>query len=80
MLVLYVKDNCRYSNRVLDAVAHTGLGDKIEIRNRKTPSVAQELFEKQGSYEVPYLIDTETAMIVDESDGIVKYLHDHAHT
>lgn len=74
MLILYVKDNCRYSRRVLEALEVLGLTPTIDIRNRKDPKIAQELFDAQGSYEVPYLVDTDADMIVDESEDIVGYL------
>ncbi len=73
MLILYVKDNCRYSRRVLDVIAH--VTEPVEIRNRSiNPAFGDELMELQNSEEVPYLRDTTKDIDVDESDAIITYL------
>lgn len=73
MLIVYIKDNCRYSERVLEAIDRLNL--EVEIRNKSTdPLWTEELEKIQGFAEVPFLVDTDTSQHVDESEDIVSYL------
>lgn len=73
MLILYVKDNCRYSEKALDAVERLNLD--VEIRNKSVdPLWGEELEKIQGFAEVPFLVDTDTSENIDESEEIVAYL------
>lgn len=76
MLILYVKDNCRYSERALEAVERLNLD--VEIRNKSIdPLWGEELEKIQGFAEVPFLVDTDTSENIDESEAIVAYLEKH---
>lgn len=76
MLILYVKDNCRYSKRALDAVEEFSV--PVEIRNKsQDPAWGDELEKIQGFSEVPYLVDTESGDCIDESEAIVAYFQAH---
>jgi len=73
MLILYVKDNCRYSEKALEAVERLNL--HVEIRNKSVdPLWGEELEKIQGFAEVPFLVDTDTSVNIDESEEIVAYL------
>jgi hypothetical protein len=41
------------------------------------PGIAEELIEKGGKKQEPYLIDSETGMAMYEADLIVRYLREH---
>jgi glutaredoxin 2 len=75
MLILYIKDNCGYSQEVMDAVET--LGVEVDVRNKSTnPDYEEELQELQGSSEVPYLVDTEKGRNITESQEIIEYLEE----
>lgn len=86
MLTVYVKDNCRHSRKVLDALEEYGV--PFEKKNIKDPEIALELMERGGKYQVPFLEDDDptvavqdrTPYVVDgevemyESNDIVRYI------
>ncbi len=72
MLKLFVRDNCAYSKRALDAALASGL--EVRICNKtENPAFEEELQQLQGSGEVPYLVDTGSGLVIDESEAIVHY-------
>jgi glutaredoxin len=75
MLTLYVKTGCAYCAKVL----RTGeeLGIDFALKNVADPGVADELIEKGGKRQEPYLIDDARGVAMYEADDIVRYLREH---
>ncbi|MEX0933823.1 MAG: glutathione S-transferase N-terminal domain-containing protein [Candidatus Paceibacterota bacterium] len=73
MLTLYVKTGCPFCNKTLP-IFNSLLKLEKEVKNIGDPGVAQELIEKGGKQQVPYLIDTKTSESMYESDDIIAYL------
>lgn len=74
MLMLYVKTGCPFCKRVRDVVAELGIGDKVTEKNIADEGIAEELIERGGKRQVPYLIDTECGEALYESEDIANYL------
>ena len=72
MLILYVKTGCPYCAKVLMNGELMGLA--FEQKNVADAGVTEELIEKGGKKQEPYLIDTETGVAMYEADDIVAYL------
>lgn len=72
MITLYGKTNCRFTNKVVEALDEHRLS--FMKKNIADQSVLDELIEKGGKRQVPYLIDGDIAMY--ESDAIVSYLEE----
>ncbi|HEU4677502.1 MAG TPA: glutathione S-transferase N-terminal domain-containing protein [Candidatus Paceibacterota bacterium] len=70
MTTLYVKTGCPFSAKAIGALDAYGV--PYELKNIADPGVADELTEKGGKLQVPFLEDGETSMY--ESDGIVAYV------
>ena len=70
--ILYVKTGCPYCAKVLAYAAQHGIS--FEERNIADAEVADELIERGGKRQVPYLVDVEAAVEMYESDDIVEYL------
>ncbi len=71
-LILYVKTGCPWAKRVLDFADQNGI--TFELRNIADPGVADELIERGGKRQVPYLVDVKNAVEMYESADIVEYL------
>lgn len=75
MLILYWRPTCPYSHKVLDAAQTLGLTfEKKDIAER---AIAQELIQRGGKQQVPYLVDTERSVEMYESMDIIAYLEEH---
>ncbi|HEY1042020.1 MAG TPA: glutathione S-transferase N-terminal domain-containing protein [Candidatus Paceibacterota bacterium] len=72
-MILYMKSSCPFSAKVL--IEASLLGIEFEERNVKDDKIAQELIEKGGQLQTPYLIDEERGVAMYESDAIIDYLH-----
>ena len=73
MLILYYKPTCPYCQKVLGEVEDMGI--KFDLKDISADeSLAEELIEKGGKRQVPYLIDTEKEVSMYESSDIVDYL------
>ena len=72
MLILYVKTNCPYCEKVLTHARK--LGVTLETRNIADKRYLDELMRAGGKRQVPFLMDEERAVSMYESDDIVKYL------
>lgn len=86
MLTLYIKSNCRFSQKAIDALTQNRV--PYEEKNIADPAVAAELIELGGKRQVPFLEDDDpcatagnhTPCLVDrdvemyESDDIVSYI------
>lgn len=76
MLTLYFKPGCPFCNRVLAIVDQLDL--EVEMKDvTADEAIAQELIDRSGSKEVPYMIDSDRNVDVDESDTIVEHLKQH---
>ena len=73
MLTLYVRTGCQYCAKVLRAGKELGL--TFNERNIEDEGVPEELIERGGKRQMPYLADSETGTEMYESDDIVDYLH-----
>lgn len=57
MITLYVKDNCRHSERVLVSLKKNGV--PYVVKNISDPAVATELIRLGGERRVPFLKDSD---------------------
>lgn len=72
--ILFIRPGCPYCGHVLHEAQ--ALGVAFELKNVENPEVAQELKERGGKLQVPYLIDTGNGREMYESDDIISYLHE----
>jgi anaphase-promoting complex subunit 7 len=72
MLTLYVKTGCPYCAVVLHELAELEL--PFEEKNIEDDAVAQELIERGGKRQVPYLVDEKNGVEMYESGDIVEYI------
>lgn len=76
MLTLYYKQTCPYSQHVLGEAE--ALGVHFNLKDvASDPFLADELIEQGGKGQVPFLIDTDRAIKMYESENITAYLHEH---
>lgn len=73
-LTLYMRAGCPFSAKVLIECALMGLS--ITEKNLKDPAVVDELIEKGGKAQTPYLVDETTGKAMYDSDAIIAYLHE----
>ena len=76
MLTLYVKTSCPFCEKVLRRAEELNI--PLETRDIAEPRNLDELLEKGGKRQVPFLVDDETSTSLYESDDIVRYLEDRA--
>jgi len=75
MLTLYYKPTCPFCQRVLQVAENLKI--EFDLKDISEDEKARlELVEKQGEEEVPYLVDTEKNMVVDESNDIIEYIRE----
>ena len=73
MLTLYYKPTCPFSQRVLGEAED--LGVKFNLKDISADdSLAQELIDRGGKRQVPYLVDEEKKKEMYESGDIIEYL------
>lgn len=73
MLTLYYKPTCPFCRQVIAVVDRLQL--EIERKDITTDvSLVNELVSLGGKMKTPYLVDTDIALSMYESDDIVKYL------
>jgi len=75
MLTLYVETGCPFCERVLDTGVELGID--FELKNIAESGVIEELVERGGKQQVPFLVDDENDVEMYESDDIITYLEDH---
>jgi len=73
-LILYTRPGCPFSAKVLLECAILGI--ELEERSTKDPKVLDELMEKGGKNQTPFLHDTVQEVSMYESDAIMEYLHE----
>ncbi len=76
MLTLYYKPTCPYCLSVL-AANQTIKADLILRNISADPAAKEELLEKGGKNQTPFLEDTERGVLMYESSDIIDYLHTH---
>ncbi len=72
MYILYYKPTCPYCIRVVDFAEEQGI--KLELKDINEPALREELIEKGGKAQVPYLVDHEAGKEMYESADIIGYL------
>ncbi len=76
MVTLYYKPTCPFCQRVLGEVEKMGL--KMNLKDISADdAVTQELIERGGKRQVPYLVDEEKGTEMYESGDIINYLVEH---
>lgn len=70
--ILYVKTGCPYVLKVKNFTEPLGI--EFEERNISDPAIAEELIERGGKRQVPYIVDIEKAIEMYESEDIIEYL------
>lgn len=79
MLTLYYKPTCPYCQRVLGEAE--SLGVKMDLKDVSADeTIKDELIEKGGKRQVPFLVDTDRDVSMYESGDIVAYLEEHYQT
>lgn len=72
MITIYTKTGCPFCHHVL-AVAD-GLPDGFEEKNIANETYLNELLEKGGKRQVPFLVDSDKNVSMYESSEIIDYL------
>lgn len=72
MLTIYLKPGCPFCNQVLATLDMLEL--EYERKDVTVEGVAEELIEKGGKKQEPYLVDSDKDVAMYESDAIVSYL------
>lgn len=75
MLTLYVRTGCPYSAKVLATVE--ALEVPVDLRNIADPGMMEELLERGGKDQVPFLWGEDGEVNIYESDSINRYLAKH---
>lgn len=76
MLILYYRPSCPFCQNVLGE-AET-LGVQFRLKNISADvHLVEELIEKGGKKQVPFLVDTEREVSLYESVDIMAYLDEH---
>lgn len=75
-MILYYKPTCPYCIKVLNFAQEQGI--VFTLKNIvEDPAIAQELIDRGGKRQVPYLVDAEHGVEMYESDDIIEYLRAH---
>jgi glutaredoxin 3 len=75
MFILYYKETCPFCQRVLQMAEN--LGVEFELKDiTESEEIANELIERGGKRQVPYLVDTERAVEMYESGDIIEYIRE----
>lgn len=76
MLILYTTPMCPYCKRVEAYLDEAQIA--YEERNVATnPAFRDELLEKGGNMQVPFLVDTERDVSMYESEDMLNYIAEH---
>ncbi|MDI9325506.1 MAG: glutathione S-transferase N-terminal domain-containing protein [Alphaproteobacteria bacterium] len=71
--ILYTTRVCPYCEKVKKVIKDEDIKN-IEIRDASNPTFREELIEKGGKTQVPFLWDIKKEEGIHESDDIIKYL------
>lgn len=72
-MILYIRDGCQWCEEVLAFAEKNGIVFSC-IKNKSEPGVINELIERGGKAQFPYLVDVENAVEMYESEDIIAYL------
>lgn len=75
-MILYVKTGCPYCKKVLDFASANHITFS-EIKEKNEPGVLDELIERGGKSQFPYLVDTSKGVEMYESADIISHLQTH---
>jgi glutathione S-transferase len=76
MLCLYVTTYCPYCHKVQTHLDEAGI--PYEIRNvQENAAWREEMLKLGGKMQVPFMLDTERAVSMYESDDIIAYANEH---
>jgi glutaredoxin len=73
MVQLYLKVGCPFCNKVVDTIQDE-IGVPFQAQFIHDDNVAQELVDRGGKRQVPYLVDERNKVEMYESDDIISYL------
>lgn len=76
MIELYQKEDCPYCAKVRGVLTDLHL-DWVSRTAPKGAKQRQRLLELGGKEQVPFMVDTETGIMMYESDNIIQYLRQH---
>jgi glutaredoxin len=76
MIILYTSPVCPYCKKV-EAYMHEA-GIVYEERSIVEPAYRDELIQKGGKMQVPFLVDTDQDVAMYESDDMIAHLSTHA--
>lgn len=75
MLTLYYKPTCTFSDRVMQMAEKFGV--TLELKDISEDSVAaEELMEKGGKMQTPFLVDSEKDISMYETSDIIDHLRE----
>ena len=74
LLEIYEFENCPYCRKVREALSILDLDAMIYPCPKQGPRYREELIERGGKAQFPYLVDPNTGMEMYESNDIVNYL------
>lgn len=72
MLILYVRKTCPFSKKVIERGEELNL--TFDKKNIDVPELKEELIQKGGKVQTPYLIDEEQKVSLYDSEQIIAHL------
>ena len=76
MLTLYYKPTCPFCQKTMAVIDEMGL--EVEMKDISADdALAQELIDRGGKRQVPYLVDIERGVEMYESGDIIAHLREH---
>jgi len=73
MYKLYYRPECPFCQKVLNFIEEKGI--EVNLLDINEESNQQELMEKGGRQQVPFLVDETNDMSMYESDDIIEYIN-----
>jgi glutaredoxin len=67
-----MRPTCPFCHKVITAAEELGI--TLDYKNITEPSVAEELVQRGGKQQVPYLVDSANKVEMYESGDIIEYL------
>ncbi len=74
MITIYVQTGCAYTAAVLHALEELAI--PYEEKNIADEGVREELIEKGGKDQIPFIFDSSNGIMMYEAGDIVEYLMD----
>ena len=73
MLTLYYKPSCPFCQKTITAADEIGVAFNLKDISADD-ALREELIEKGGKQQVPYMVDPENEVAMYESDDIIAYV------